>query len=68
MFNYSPNIPTSRCGCIGSDGISKKLHLSKKDAEHMLRLRYETANVSLSVYPCPVGQGWHLSKSVGRGF
>lgn len=56
---YVRKIP-STCGCDDSDGFIKDSYLTKEDAKKMARIRAK-AGVVLYPYPCPYGNGWHLT-------
>lgn len=50
------------CTCTDENGIGKELYETKSEAQSMCALRNREAEVSLSVYACPVTRGWHLTK------
>ncbi|MCH5293560.1 MAG: hypothetical protein J1E07_07510 [Treponema sp.] len=56
------------CSCTDSRGNGKRLYATREDAEKAMETSEEARNVSLSVYPCPDGGGWHLTHSAGFYF
>jgi len=50
------------CSCTDSKGVPKSLYETEEDAEKEVRAGTREANRRLSVYPCPSGCGWHLTK------
>jgi len=60
---------TEKClHCCGSDGKAKDVYKSESDArqraQYIERTRHGTR---LYVYRCPFGNGFHLTKKIGRG-
>lgn len=47
------------CHCKDSNGEVKTLYTTRKEAE----MASEMLAVTLTIYPCPVENGWHLTKS-----
>ncbi len=52
---HTPSWPCERCG--------KAAYESEKGAERRAAIRWTEGGVTLSVYPCPVGDGYHLTKA-----
>ncbi len=50
------------CSCVDSLGNGKRLYDTREDAEKSRASSEEARNLSLRVYPCPDGGGWHLTK------
>jgi len=46
------------CKCIDGKGYPKELYQNEASAQQAI----ERTKVKLSVYPCPSGFGWHLTK------
>lgn len=56
--------PSKKCDqCSGGDGTSKGSYESKKDAKIRANILFDERGVSLDVYQCKHGGGWHLTKS-----
>lgn len=53
---------TQRGCCIDRNGRPKAAYASRKGAERRAAILLREQGVSLSVYPCPNGGGWHLTK------
>ena len=55
--------PATRCfSCSGSDGRPKARYESRSAAQKRADILYRERGVSLRVYQCPTGRGWHLTK------
>jgi hypothetical protein len=56
--------PSETCSvCRGADGKQKEAYQSKDDAEQRATLLRKEQGVSLTVYKCEHGNGWHLTKN-----
>jgi len=50
------------CNCVGSDGEMKDWY-EKRDTALWVAKRYQKEfGIALTVYPCEVSRGWHLTK------
>ena len=58
--HYTPSHPCS--SCTSSRGEPKDAYETKDAAERRARLIEKKRPGRLRVYPCPSGQGWHLTK------
>ena len=54
----------SRCSCTDHNGHRKDCYATRKDAEKMVSIRSKTG-ITLYVYPCPQGNGFHLTSRKG---
>lgn len=54
---------TNTCGCTDRYGDRKPLYASKAEAERAKEGAYKKHGAHLYMYPCPHGQGWHLSST-----
>lgn len=67
MWHLSPEnrqTPSTRCGyCRGSDGKPKESYGSAEDAQRRADILRREQGVSLQVYACEYGSGWHLTRS-----
>lgn len=55
--------PSKPCPyCTSADGSAKEAYQSKSDAQKRARIIKSEQGVTLSVYPCEHGNGWHLTK------
>lgn len=54
----------STCSCTDHHGNKKDTYETRYDAEKMVKIR-EQAGVTLYVYECPQGNGFHLTSSKG---
>lgn len=52
----------SSCTCMGSKGQPKDLYETEESAQIQMRTSTVHAKMQLSVYRCPSGWGWHLTK------
>jgi len=50
------------CSCTDSKGQPKDLYNSEESAQKEANALATQKRLQLSVYPCPDGCGWHLSK------
>jgi hypothetical protein len=48
--------------CHGRNGEAKDTYKTQEDAENAARYIGNAHRVSLKAYPCPHGEGWHLTK------
>lgn len=48
--------------CQGRDGTAKRTYPTESDAESAADHRRSRGGPTLRVYPCPWGDGWHLTK------
>jgi len=56
--------PSKKCtACVGGDGQPKDTYTSETDAKRRAAIIRKESGVSLRVYGCPYGNGWHLTKS-----
>ncbi len=56
--------PSKKCPhCMGSDGRSKDAYGSEKNAQLRAKIIRKESSVLLRAYPCPYGNGWHLTKA-----
>jgi len=49
------------CKCRGQKGQLKRAYLSLSDAERTRDKVDEMRSITLKVYECPRGSGWHLT-------
>jgi hypothetical protein len=55
---------TKKCPyCAGSDGSKKDIYHSPEEARQRAEYIKETRGVTLNVYRCEYGNGWHLTKN-----
>lgn len=47
--------------CTGAEGGNKDIYPTEGEARRMVEAKRKRG-VSLKFYPCPVGNGWHLTK------
>ena len=55
---------SSSCSCIDHNGRKKDAYSTLQDAEKMITIRKQ-AGVTLYVYKCPKGNGYHLTSRRG---
>ena len=56
--------PSEPCNfCVGSDGQPKASYHSQEEAGLRARIIRKEQGVSLRVYACKVGHGWHLTRA-----
>ncbi len=67
LWHLSPanrQTPSQACPvCRGSDGKPKAAYTSKKDAYQRASILRKEQGVTLKVYECEHGNGWHLTKT-----
>lgn len=51
------------CNCSGKDGKRKKLYFSEYEATEMAELRSRETGITMHVYKCPEGEGWHITSN-----
>jgi hypothetical protein len=55
--------PSTTCAhCTGADGRPKEAYATEHDAERRAEILRAERSVFLRAYPCPYGEGWHLTK------
>lgn len=60
----SRQTPSKKCDeCSGGDGTPKDSYRTKRDARTRADILYDEQGISLKVYQCKHGNGWHLTKS-----
>ena len=53
---------SSCCSCTKHGGLEyKDAYPTKEEALKMADLRFKATGIRLYVYPCPEGNGWHLT-------
>jgi endogenous inhibitor of DNA gyrase (YacG/DUF329 family) len=57
----SRHTPSQTCACIDHNGKAKESYQTEADAKKRAAIIYREKGVSLSVYPCPLGNGYHLT-------
>ncbi len=63
-FHIGPKdrAPSKTCpDCTGSEGENKDIYQTEPEAQRMVKIKMKKGKY-LSAYPCPVGNGWHLTK------
>ncbi|MBT8348739.1 MAG: hypothetical protein HKP62_04750 [Sulfurovum sp.] len=50
------------CSCTDSNGQPKDLYRSEASAKKVLKMLSSQKKLQLSIYICPHGCGWHLTK------
>ena len=50
------------CRCIDSEGMPKVLYSSFEQIRRAEKYLKKSLGLSLKIYQCPSGKGWHLSK------
>ena len=50
------------CTCCGKDGKRKNLYLTEYDANAVASERRFVTGITMHVYRCPEGGGWHISR------
>ncbi len=67
FWHISPqnrHTPSRKCGsCISSSGEYKDLYSKEEFAKQRARIIHKEQGVRLSLYSCPSGEGWHLTKN-----
>lgn len=51
------------CSCCGKDGKKKNLYLSEFDANAVANERRFATGITMHVYRCPEGDGWHITSN-----
>lgn len=51
------------CGCTGKNGKPKRLYPTFDLAAETAAYRFRQTGVHLNVYPCPEGNGFHLTSN-----
>ena len=55
--------PSTSCPvCTGGDGRSKESYQTEQQALRRAEILYDERGISLQVYECEYGHGWHLTK------
>lgn len=54
--------PSVKCACLGASGEPKSLFASREHAQRRANILKRERGVSMSVYPCELGLGWHLTR------
>lgn len=66
LWHLSPRgrvTPSEPCpDCLDSHGRPKEAYEAHADAQRRANIIMNERNVSLDVYECPYGNGWHLTK------
>ena len=66
MWHLSPKnrqTPSRKCStCKDRNGNFKDLYFSEEAAKNRADILYKEQGVTLTVYPCPHNDGWHLTK------
>lgn len=66
FFHLSPltrETPSQLCAqCFGGDGRNKEAYLSEEYARIRASIILNERGIRLESYPCPYGNGWHLTK------
>ncbi|QHS15479.1 hypothetical protein GUY17_05970 [Shewanella sp. Arc9-LZ] len=67
LWHLSPKsrqTPSQKCNrCTGGYGVEKESYRSKLEARLRADIIYDEQGISLRVYKCKYGFGWHLTKS-----
>jgi hypothetical protein len=59
--------PSEKCvHCTGRNGEQKDSYRSREDASRRARILRQEQGVTLSVYACEYGSGWHLTGTSRR--
>jgi len=56
--------PSKTCSCVDSGGKQKELYETEEAALKRAEIIEEERGITLKVYPCPVQDGWHLTKNL----
>jgi len=62
-YDNLPLKDSHACSCTDSKGQPKDLYDSKESAKKEANVLATQKRLQLSVYPCPYGYGWHLTKN-----
>lgn len=67
LWHLSPKsrqTPSQKCNrCTGGYGVEKASYHSKNAARLRASIIYDEQGISLRVYKCKYGSGWHLTKN-----
>lgn len=55
------NVQRNACSCLDSHGDGKALYLTREDAEKQRKKSEQEQHISLNIYECPEGGGFHLT-------
>ena len=59
----SRQTPSTTCGsCVGSDKLPKESYSTEEIAEKRARILRKEQGVTLQIYRCPRGEGWHFTR------
>jgi len=50
------------CLCTDSKHQFKEIYMSEHEAENQAKYLKDMMGVTISVYPCPYSEGWHLTQ------
>lgn len=50
------------CNCVGSDGEMKDWYEKREIALWVAKRYQKEFGIDLTVYPCEISRGWHLTK------
>ncbi len=51
------------CFCCGKDGKKKNLYLTESEASIVAEERRIATGITMHVYRCPYGDGWHITSN-----
>ncbi|PBC73348.1 hypothetical protein [Fibrobacter intestinalis] len=51
------------CSCCGKDGKKKNLYFTKTEANIVANERKIATGITMHVYRCPEGDGWHITSN-----
>jgi len=51
--------------CTGRNGHAKATYRTEAEARRRAEILREEQGAELTIYPCPSGTGWHLTKATG---
>lgn len=51
------------CACCGKDGKRKNLYVSESEANIVANERRMATGITMHVYRCPYGDGWHITSN-----
>ena len=51
------------CSCCGKDGTKKNLYPTEYDANEVASERTFATGLTMHVYRCPEGDGWHITSN-----
>lgn len=59
--------PSEPCpNCTSQDGQPKESYRTQKEAQRRASILKREQGVTLQIYPCEFGNGWHLTNMSGR--